>query len=41
MKGKHFPKLDELGYPWWVDELPLFFWTDEELKEWLLEIDMI
>ena len=41
MKGKHFPKLDKLGYPWWVDALPLFFWIDEEFKEWLLEEDMV
>ena len=26
-----------LDYPKWVD-LPLEFWDDQELKEWLLEI---
>ena len=40
MKSKHFQKLDKLGYPWWVD-LPLFFWTDEELKEFLVEIGVL
>ena len=34
-------KLDELGYPWWVDGLPLFFWLDEELKDFLRDIEVL
>ena len=38
---KHFAERDELGYPWWVDELPMFFWIDEEFKEFLYEIEVL
>jgi len=41
MKDKHFTELNKLGYPWWVKGLPLFFWTDEELKEFLHEIEVL
>lgn len=41
MRDEHFAKRDELGYPWWVEELPLHLWTDEELKEFLYEEEVL
>ena len=38
---KRLVEMDKLGYPWWVDGLPLFFWLDEELREWLLKLGVI
>ena len=38
---KRLVEVDELGYPWWVDGLPLFFWLDEELKDFLRDIEVL
>ena len=38
---KRLIEVDELGYPWWVDALPMLFWLDRELKEFLWDIEVL
>ena len=40
MRRDRLIELDELGYPKWM-ELPVEFWPDEELSDWLWENEII